>query len=83
MDLILGAKSDQEYRAAVERFARETNDAYATEWAEAVEAVRALPANPTGLRKAPADSPLQVEVIVRAQAQVTDNAAQSDAQLAA
>jgi hypothetical protein len=83
VDLILDARSAAEYRAAVERFVHETNDAYAAEWRAAVEAVRALRSNPTALAKAPADSPLQVDVVVRQQAQVSDNVAVSDAQLAA
>lgn len=53
------------------------------EWLEAVAAVRALGTNPTGLAKAPADSPLGVEVLVRQQSQVTDNVGDTDALLAA
>ena len=83
VDLILDTKSEQEYRFAVEQFVRETNDAYASEWQAAVEVVRAQAPNTTGLSKAPAESPLTVEVVVREHAQVTDNVAQSDALLAA
>jgi hypothetical protein len=83
VDLILPTTSEHEYRAEVERFVRETNEAYAREWQAAVEVVRALPTNPTGLAKASADSPLSVEVVVRERSQVTDNVAQSDALLAA
>jgi hypothetical protein len=83
VDLILETKSEDEYRTVVERFVHETNDAYEAEWRAAVEAVRALPSNPTGLAKAPADSPLRVEVLAREQSQVTDNVAQSDTLLAA
>ena len=83
VDLIMDTKSAQEYGAAVDQFVRETNEAYEAEWRTAVEAVRALPTNTTGLPKAPADSPLSVEVVVRERSQVADNVAQSDAQLAA
>ena len=83
VDLILDTKSEDEYRTGVERFVRETNEAYEAEWLEAVKAVRALGTNPTGLPKAPADSPLRLEVVVRDRAQVSDNVAQSDTVLAA
>jgi hypothetical protein len=83
VDLILDTKSAQEFRAAVDQFVRETNDAYAADWHAAVAAVRAMATNSTGLPKAPAESPLTVEVVVRQHAQVTDNVPQSDALLAA
>jgi len=83
VDLILDTRSEQEYRTAVERFVRETNEAYEADWLAAVEAVRALGTNPTGLAKAPAESPLRIEVVVREHSQVTDNVAESDALLAA
>jgi len=83
VDLILDAKSEDEYRAVVERFVRETNEAYEAEWLAVVEAVRARGTNLTGLAKAPAESPLRVEVVVRERSQVTDNVAESDALLAA
>jgi hypothetical protein len=83
VDLILDTKSEEEFRAAVERFVRETNEPDATEWHAAVEAVRASPTNSTGLTKAPADSPLQVEVVVRERSHVSDNVVQSEALLAA
>jgi hypothetical protein len=83
VDLILDTKSEDEYRTVVDRFVRETNQAYEAEWLDAVKAVRALGTNPTGLAKAPAESPLAVEVVVRERSQVTDNVAQSDTLLAA
>jgi hypothetical protein len=84
-DLILETKSEDEFRAVVDRLVRETNEAYEAEWLAAVDAVRALPTNPTALTKAPANSPLRVEVVVRqhSQSQVSDNVAQSDTLLAA
>jgi hypothetical protein len=36
VDMVLDTKSEDEYRTAVERFGRETNEAYETEWLEAV-----------------------------------------------
>lgn len=83
VDLILDTKSEGEFRAVVERFVHETNDAYEAEWRAAVETIRTLAVNPTALPTAPADSPLRVEVVVRQQSQVSDNVAQSDALLAA
>lgn len=83
IDLILDTRSEDEYRTAVERFVRQTNEAYESDWREAVEAIRAQPTNTTGLPKANAESPLSVEVVVREHSQVTDNVAQSDALLAA
>jgi len=83
VDLIVHTASEVEYRTVVERFVRETNEAYEAEWLAAVEAVRALGTNPTGLAKAPAGSPLNVEVVVRERSQVSDNVAQSDTLLAA
>jgi hypothetical protein len=83
VDLILETTSEAAYRDIVERFVRETNTTYEVEWLAAVETVRALGTNPTGLATAPADSPLGVEVLVRERSQVSDNVAQSDTLLAA
>ena len=83
VDLVLDAKSADEYREAVERFAHETNEAYGSEWLEAVEAVRAMAIHATVWPTSPADSPFRVDVLVRQQAHVTDNVAESDAVVAA
>lgn len=83
VDLLLPAKSVAEYRAAVARFVAETNESYAAEWNAAVRIARATGMNATGLPTASAESPLRVEVLIRRQAHVSDNVAESDVVVAA
>jgi hypothetical protein len=72
-DIAADARSFEEFKAEVERFFNDTSPTAVREWLTAVEEVKAGKVHADWLRKQPADSPLEISVVLVRQPQAANN----------